>query len=124
MDILLTIHSFMRWVVLAVLLGGGTYALLKAPTGEPFTDRPFVVGAVLIDLQVTVGVVLYVLAGSWNEGTFLAWVHPAVMVAMLAIVHVSIAGARREAKPQRSHRRVGAAFLFSLLLTALAIPWA
>lgn len=123
MDILLTTHSALRWVVLAALLGGGAYALLRAPTGDPFDDRPFVVSAVLIDIQVLVGIVLYLFQGAWEDNAFIAMVHPAVMIAMLAMVHVAIAGAR-DRPPQRAYRRVGAAFLFGLLLVALAIPWA
>lgn len=124
MDILLTIHSILRWVVLAVLLGGGAYALLRAPMDEAFDDRPFVVSAVIIDIQVLIGIVLYVVQGAWGDNAFIAVVHPVVMIAMLALVHVAIAGARREDTSQRAHRRVGAAFLFGLLLVALAIPWA
>lgn len=124
MDILLSIHSILRWVVLAVLLGVGAYALLRAPTGEPFGDRPFAVSAVLFDVQVLIGIVLYLSGDAWEENAFIAMVHPGVMIATLALVHIAIAGARRQDTPQRAYRRVGAAFLFALLLVALAIPWA
>lgn len=124
MDILLTIHSVLRWVVLAALLAGGAYALLRAPTGRSFQDAPFVATAVIIDIQVLIGIVLYLAGAGWEDNPFMAIVHPAVMIAMLGVVHVAIVGARRQETPQRAHRRVGAAFLFALLLVALAIPWA
>lgn len=123
MDVLLAIHSVLRWVVLGVLLVGGAYALLRAPTGRPFDDRPFVGAAVVVDLQVLVGLALYLLGSAWEDGTFIAVVHPLVMLAVLAVVHVAVAGARGEDTPRRAHRRVGSAFLFALLLVALAVPW-
>ncbi len=123
MDILLTIHSLLRWLVLAVLLGGGTYALLAAPTEQPFRDRPFTLGAIVIDVQVAIGIALYLLTGAWDDDPFIAMIHPAAMLAVLGVLHGAIAGARRQPTSQRAYRRVAAAFLFGLLLTALAIPW-
>lgn len=122
-DVLVAFHSALRWLVLAALMAGGGWALLRAPTAPTFRDRPFVVAAVVVDLQFLVGVVLYVVNRGWAQGPFIAAIHPVAMLAALTAVHVGLVRARRRGTPLDAHRTVGAAYLFALVLVAFGVPW-
>lgn len=121
METLVAVHSVLRWFVLAALLGGGTYALLRGPRGD-FCDRPFTLMAIVVDVQVATGIALYLLGGGVHQGPFIAVIHPLAMLVALAAVHASIARARSRGG-QAAFRTVGASWLFALVVVALSIPW-
>lgn len=122
-DLLADIHSVLRWVVLLAIAGGGSYALLQAPRGVPFRRAPFAAAAVIVDIQVAIGVAIYLIDGAWNSGAFFAVIHPVVMLAALGLIHVGVARSRAR-EGGDAYRVVGAAFLFAFILVALAVPWA
>jgi hypothetical protein len=122
-DVLLLVHSQLRWVVLAALLLGGAYALLQAPREAAFRRLPFSVGVGVVDLQVLIGLVLYVSTSGWDEETFVAVIHPIAMVAGAIVAHVGVARAARE-EGTRAFQVVGVAFLLALAVIILGIPWA
>ncbi len=121
-DILVDIHSMLRWPVLAALLVAGAYALLRSPRATEFARWPFSTTVALLDLQFLLGVVVYVLTSGWEERTFIAVVHPAVMVVAVAVAHAAVVRADREGG-QRGYQIVGAAFTGLIGLVALGIPW-
>lgn len=124
MDVLLVVHDWLRWAVLAALLGGGAYALLQAPRDAAVFRRPiFSVAVGVVDIQVLIGLVLYVAGGAWREGLFSAVLHPLAMVVAAAIAHVGLARGAREGS-RRGHQVVGAAFLLALGFVIVGIPWA
>lgn len=123
METLATIHSVLRWLVLAGLLAGGGWALIQAPRGVAFARAPFAVAVGLLDLQVLIGIVLYLGEQAWHFDPFIAYIHPAGMVAALVIAHAGAVRARRRAGTA-AYRVVGAALLFALVVVVLTIPWA
>lgn len=120
-ELLVAVHSALRWLVLAALLVGGAYALLQTPRRAPFRRSPFTLGAAVVDLQVVLGVALYVLNEGWRQNLFIAVIHPAFMLTAAAVVHVGTVRARRGGL--EAWRAVGVTFLLALILVALAIPW-
>ncbi len=121
-ELLVEIHSVLRWFVLGVLLLGGAYALLQAPRPLPFRRTPFTLGVAVVDLQVALGIALYLLNQGWRQDFFIARVHPAVMLVALVVVHVGAVRARRRTG-REAWRAIGAAFLLALVLVILGIPW-
>ncbi|MDQ3931513.1 MAG: hypothetical protein M3252_01555 [Actinomycetota bacterium] len=121
-DLLVTIHSVLRWFVLGVLLLDGAYALLQAPRSVPYRRAPFALGVAIVDVQVVLGVVLYLINAGWRQDFFIARIHPAVMLVAAVVVHLGAVRARRHGG-REAWRTVGAAFLFALVLVTLAIPW-
>ncbi|MDP8960235.1 MAG: hypothetical protein M3N32_01190 [Actinomycetota bacterium] len=121
-DLLVTTHSVLRWVVLGVLLLDGAYALLQAPRPVPYRRVPFTLGVAIVDLQIALGIGLYVLNAGWQQGFFIARLHPAVMLVAAVVAHVGAARARRLGG-REAWRTVGVAFLLALVLVTLAIPW-
>jgi hypothetical protein len=121
-EVLVTVHSVLRWLVLAALLGGGAYALLKTPAGGPFHRLPFSLGAGVVDLQVAIGVALYFLNDGYRQNPFIAVIHPVAMVLALGVVHLGVARAAARGGGA-AYRTVGVAFLSALVVVALGIPW-
>ncbi|HEX2027538.1 MAG TPA: hypothetical protein VHF25_06010 [Nitriliruptorales bacterium] len=122
-DALVAIHSVLRWVVLAGLVAGGGWALLRAPIAPTFRAQPFALVAAVVDVQVLLGILLYLVKRGWTQGVFIAAIHPVVMLAALALVHVGLVGARRRHTPLDAHRAIGAAYLFALAVVAFGVPW-
>lgn len=121
-DLLVSTHSGLRWFVLGVLLVGGAYALLQAPRPVPFRRTPFTLGVAVVDLQVALGIALYLLNDGWRQGFFIARIHPAVMLTAAVVVHVGAGRARRR-EGREAWRAAGATFLLALVLVTLGIPW-
>ncbi len=121
-DLLVSIHSALRWVVLGVLLLGGAYALLQAPRPVPFRRAPFTLMVAVVDLQVALGIGLYLLNDGWRQGFFIARIHPAVMLAAAVVLHLGAVRARRR-DGREAWRVIGITFLLALVLVILAIPW-
>lgn len=119
---LVVTHTIVGLLVLVTLLAVGGYALLQVPRQTVFRPRPFALAVVLVDIQVTLGLALYLLEKGWHDNAFIAVIHPAVMLAVLGLLHVVVGRARRR-PDRRSFRSVGFAFLVALVLAALAIPW-
>ncbi len=115
-------HTLVGLVVLVALLIGGGYAFLQIPRRVGFQALPFVLVVAVVDLQVTLGVIVYLLEKGWRDNVFIAVIHPAVMLLTLALVHVGLMRARRRLQAD-AFRNVGVAFLVALVLVALGIPW-
>lgn len=141
MDALLVAHSLLRWVVLAALVGLGGWGLVQAPSARRFDARPFTLGAVLIDVQVLIGIAVYVLGGwwevpetaSWTDRVLIPFIHPPAMLLALGVVHAALGRARRRyaagetggdpTGARDAYRTASVGYLFSLIVIALAIPW-
>ncbi len=122
METLVTVHSVLRWLVLAALLGGATYALVGGAREDHFSDRPFVFLAIVVDVQVAIGIALYLLGDGFRQGFFIAVIHPLAMLVALAAVHIGVSRARGHGG-LGAFRTVGASWLFALVVVALGIPW-
>lgn len=120
-DTLLLIHSIVRWFVLAGLVGVLVAGAVEMSRGEghaPGLHRLFTVAVGLLDLQVTLGLILWVVAGAWNLGVFRAYIHPAGMLLALAIAHIGVS----RAKSGRGPRAALTGLAVALLLIVAVIP--
>lgn len=125
METLVSIHSLLRWLVLAAMVGAIVIGLLrtaKKAQWVPGSDRPYRMAAVLFDAQVALGVVLWLGHSGWDENLFVGVIHPIGMLVSLGLVHMGVAKAKRVAETS-SHRTVALAFLIALVVVALTIPW-
>ncbi|MBP2019620.1 hypothetical protein J2Z79_003062 [Symbiobacterium terraclitae] len=120
MYVLVMLHSIVRWLVLA----GALLALVGARvTGDSGRDgwgaKAGFLYTVLLDVQVLIGLIIWVLESGWKLNAFFAYVHPVAMLLALVIAHFG----RTQQK-----KTVPAAgfwpFLVSLALVVAGIPWA
>lgn len=138
-DLLLVLHSVVRWLVvlagLAVVvqglrgwLGGREWSTLDDRFGLIFTS--------VMDVQLLVGVLLYVVsplirtvfqdfgAAMGTSGLrFFAMEHVLLMVIAVVIAHVARARVRRASDAEAKHKQAALLFGLSIVVVLLAVPW-
>ena len=135
----LMIHSLVRWLVLVAVAARTGRALIGLGQALPYgdTDRRLSLLAVIVtDLQVTLGLVLYVLSpviraawadpgASMSDGAIrmLMVEHPVTMLAGAALVHVAHAMGKRGTDDRRRHVIASICTLLGLVLILSRIPW-
>lgn len=122
MDTLFTVHRYAGYVVFLVVLWAAASAFNRARNAQEFAPTPFVLTAVLIDIQVLLGLALYGVDQYWeSEEALIAYVHPAVMIVALVVAHLAVRSARNEQMVQDAHRKVGRGYASVLVLLAVGI---
>ena len=112
----------MRWVVLIALLAGAAVGLYRHRMQRSWEPSLFQLGVMTVDIQVTIGIVIWIVDDGWSETFFFKILHPAFMLAALAVAHIGLALARR-GKDIRSNLLAGGSFLAALVLIVMGIPW-
>lgn len=120
-DLLRDIHPWVGYVAFAVVVVSALAAFNRGRNAQEFTTGLFSAAVVLLDLQVTLGIVLYVLVEGWDATGDLAYAHPALMLLGLVVAHVGLGRARREQMVADAHRTVGRAFVAAAVLIAVGI---
>ncbi len=137
-DIVLTLHSLLRWVV--ILFGLWAVATAAAAASRrswtPGEARPGLLFMVALDLQLVLGLALYVglspvtrtalqdFGAAMQTGASRFWAveHPALMLLAVVLAHVG-RSATRYAGSDRAGARARLWFGLSLLALLLATPW-
>lgn len=127
MEWLETVHSLWRYVVLLTALGAIALALLAmsgSRTWDGVSDRTSFFFTLAMDIQVLIGIGVWVLT-EWPRGdTFLTWIHPGLMVAAVGLAHVGRVRSERGNSSRVQGRQALTFFGLSLLLVLVAIPLA
>jgi hypothetical protein len=124
MDFLVDIHSWYRWVVLVVLLAVGVGGLLRSRQGAQWSsdaERPFTLATILFDLQLAIGIVLWIGDKGWDQDFFIKVIHPVGMLLAAGIAHMALVRARK-GHEQRAYATAGAGVLVALVAVAAVIP--
>lgn len=121
MDLVLTVHTYLGYLVSLVLIVVTTKAFGRAKDAREFVATPFSLGLVLLDVQVLLGIVLYALDGYWDAAPLIAYVHPLLALAALGVGHASLGRARRVRMAVDAHRAVGRGLLTAFILVLAAI---
>lgn len=136
----LTIHSYLRWVVLVLAVValvravGGVRARREWEATDEAASRWFIIG---LDVQALVGIVLYAFLSPFTSVAFadlaaamrdpalrlITIEHPVGMVVAIALAHVGRARSRKAGDPARKHRAAALFYGLSLLLMLLTTPW-
>ena len=137
--VVLTIHSWLRWIVLLAGLVAFFRSAVGASRGSDWTqadDRTGFWFSMVLDLQVLLGLILYIFLSPFTHAAFRNigeamgnralrfWMVEHIVGMLLGIALVHIGRARtRKADSMRRHRV--AAIFFGLALVAIAgsIPW-
>ena len=123
-DFLVTFHSEWRWLVLAALvvaLGSGIYRWRRP---VPFTGgnaRVFSLALVVLDIQVLLGIVVWIAGRGWELGAFRAWIHPVGMLLALGVGHVFL-GRARKVEGAAAFRLATIGIFLTLAVVAASIP--
>lgn len=122
MQTLVTVHSWVRWLVLGALVTGVVVGVLRYRKRATWQEGIYQLGVMTVDIQVAIGIVVWIERKGWNYSFFFKVLHPAFMLLALAIAHLGLALAKRRSDT-RSYLLVGASYLISLVLIVGAIPW-
>lgn len=122
MDILVEAHSGLRWLVLLGLIATVVVGFMRSSTDASPTDRWLQWVAILFDIQVTIGIILYFVNQGWEMGGFIAVFHPLAMIAAIAVFHIGLARGRRHTGGA-GWRTVALMTLLSLILVLAGVPW-
>jgi hypothetical protein len=94
-DLLATIHQYTGYAIVLVVLVLAVLGFGRAKDAREFTPGPYVIGAVLLDIQVLAGLVLYGMGGYWEHPSALVrYLHPRLALLALVAAHVGVKRAR------------------------------
>jgi hypothetical protein len=121
-DVLATIHQYTGYAIVLVVLVLAVLGFGRAKDAREFTPGPYVIGAVLLDIQVLAGLVLYGMGGYWEHPSALVrYLHPALALLALVAAHVGVKRARGQQMAVDAHRGAARALVLALLLVVAAI---
>ena len=120
-ETLFEIHKWVGYVAFLVVLVASVMAFNRAKNGQEFSDGMPKAAVILLDIQVLVGVIFYVLGEQWDAEPIVAFIHPLVNVAAVGLAHAGLGRARREQMALDAHRTVGRAFAVAMLLLLVGI---
>jgi hypothetical protein len=138
-DLLLVAHSWLRWLVLLAALAAVARAIGGVSSRRPWTpvdDRAGMWLTAALDLQMLIGLVLYIflspvtksafvdMAAAMREAPirFFAVEHPVGMIVAIALAHVGRARARKADSAAR-HKTALLFYGLALIVLLLSIPW-
>ena len=127
LDLLVTVHSLFRWVVLLTALFAIAVALMSASGNRRWGmlgDRSSLFFTIAMDVQFLIGLLVWVTEQRWQGDVGLGWLHPIAMLAAVALAHVGRARADvgRNATSTDKGRQAAIFFAASLLVVLIAIP--
>ncbi len=123
-EILLQIHSIVRWLLLAVLAAVAVYGFVSASRQvgwSPAAARPFSWALLLMDIQVLIGILVWITGRAWKLGAFRAWIHPAGILIALGVGH-ALAGRAKKTEGSAGYRLSAVSLLAVLVIVAVTIP--
>lgn len=120
-SMLQTIHPWLGYAVSLVVLVAAMQGFRRARDSREFSKAPYALAMVLLDVQVTLGIVLYALGSYWEARAEIAYLHPALSIAALAVGHALIGRAAKLQMAYDAHRTAGRGLLLALLLVLASI---
>jgi hypothetical protein len=132
-ELVLTAHSWLRWVALIA----GLMAVVTAFTASPRADRWGLVLVIALDIQLLLGFALYLalspntkaIFGNFGAAMrdpvarFWAVEHVSLMVFAVVMAHVGRVLARKAASPAARRKRLLLCFALSTIAMIAATPW-
>jgi hypothetical protein len=121
---LLGFHGLFRWIVLATAVAA-IFVTFSGWSGTkpPSTNlrRFSVIFVIAMDIELLVGLLLYLGASSSLRSTFAA--HSVLMLLAVICAHVGGASSRKARTDVMKYRGAAIAYTISLLLMLAGIPW-
>lgn len=139
-NVVLSIHSLVRWIALIVLIAAAARAWAGLLTNKGWAPLDRKLGAALIasiHTQITLGLLLYValspvtkaafqdFGAAMKDPTLRFWAVEHGFIALIGGVaaHVAVIVARRAQEDKQRFMRAAIGYSFALLCILAAIPW-
>ena len=132
-ELVLTAHSWLRWVALIA----GLMAVVMASTASPRADRWGLILVIALDIQLLLGFALYLvlspntraILGNFGAAMrdpvarFWAVEHVSLMLFAVVMAHLARVLARKAASPAAKRKRLLVCFALSTIAMIAATPW-
>jgi len=121
-EILTRVHQGLGYVVALAVLTVVVVAFTQARDAREFTPGAYVAAAVLLDIQVLGGLVIYGMGQYWeHDSALLTYVHPTLAILALVAAHVGVKRARGHRMAVDAHQAAGKGLLIALVLVFGAV---
>jgi vacuolar-type H+-ATPase subunit I/STV1 len=125
MEWVATVHSYWRWVVLLVGLAAIVLSVMSMAGNRPWdalTDRLALFFTIAMDVQLLIGVVVWIVEQRWAGDLFLGYIHPLAMIAAVGLAHVGRQRADRASDSRDKGRLATIFFVASFVVILITIP--
>jgi hypothetical protein len=117
-DFLLNAHAIWQYLVIAAVVVSLFFSFQS--TMSPTAQRVYRLTAIAVDIQVTLGIFLWVVESGWSLGLMQGWVHPIVGIAAAGVLHAFV-GRATAAGPETGNRVFRTGIIIAVLLVVAAI---
>ena len=118
---LVDLHTWIGYVIFVVVLVIAFTAFGRAKDAREFTTGPYAGALALLDVQVLLGLITYVVVGAWDDRPEIAYLHPLFAILALAFGHGLFSRAKSMTLAADAHRGAGRALIVAIVFIALAI---
>ncbi len=112
-------HAWWQYVVLLAVVVSLFFAFRSSMMSSS-AETVYRVTAVVVDIQVALGIVIWLANAGWAQGLLQGWVHPILGLAALGVLHAFI-GRARKGHPEVANRTVRTGLVIAIILVVAAI---
>jgi len=113
-------HSGWQYVALISVIVAIVVAWRAGTVWTDSNTKVYSYAAIAVDIQVTLGILSWIMLSGWNGGLAQGWIHPVAGFGALGAIHAFL-GRARAAADATSHTLVRNGFLLGLALIVVAI---
>lgn len=112
-------HMWWQYVVLLAVVVSLFFAFRNAMM-DSTAETVYRVTAVTVDVQVALGLVIWLANSGWSLNFMQGWLHPILGLAALGVLHAFI-GRARKGHPEVANRTVRTGLIIAIVLVVAAI---
>lgn len=118
-DFFINAHMWWQYVVLLAVVVSLFFAFRSAMM-DSTAETVYRVTAVTVDIQVALGLVIWLANSGWSLTFMQGWVHPILGLAALGVLHAFV-GRARKGHPEVANRMVRTGLIIAIVLVVAAI---
>lgn len=118
-DFVLNAHAGWQYVAILAVVVSLVFAYRSLEMSST-AETTYRVTAVVVDIQVALGIIAWIAVSGWELGFLQGWVHPIAGIAAVGVLHAFI-GRARKAERSQANTIVRTGMLIAVVLVLVAI---